>query len=560
MHASKNLGSFEFKNVAEMVYQNSKKWAHHKAYSSVLPNGIKGTITYQKTDQLSDQFAIYLRESLKIQPGDKVAIQMPNGLAYPIVVFGILKAGGVVVNTNPLYTPSEMTHQFKDSEAKLLIMADMFCNKLDEVIPQTGIKNVILSSVVDFFPNPQKTLLNLMLKHVKKQIPHCKTPFDRLEKCIKAGSKIQKEKSIQAKSYWDKISLDDLCALQYTGGTTGVSKGAMLTHRNIIANMHQIMEMGKSKIDMGVETILTVLPLYHIFAFTLNLITFYNCGGHNILIPNPRPLSNLKKPFEMFHISWLSGVNTLFNGLLNESWFRKNPPKHLKTSIAGGTALHDAVAKKWNEITNTPVIAGFGLTETSPVVSFNPLDGVVKHDTVGIPVPNTQVVLLDEEGNPVGIGDSGEIAIKGPQVMKGYWKNPTETAKAFKDGWLLTGDIGTLDADGYLKIVDRKKDMIIVSGFNVYPNEIEDCISKHPMVQEVAVIGVPSSQTGEAVKACIVKKDPSLTQEQITEHCKKYLTSYKVPKLVEFRDHLPKTPIGKILRRDLKHDTVRSQS
>lgn len=550
----KNLGSFEFKNVAEMMHKNSKKWSKNKAYSTALPNGMIGSLTYQKTDILSDHLAVYLREVLKLQPGDKVAVQMPNCLAYPITVFGILKAGCVVVNTNPLYTPSEMIHQFKNSEAKALIVIDMFCDKLNEVITKTEIKKVLLASVVDFFPNPQKAIVQYVLKYIKKEIPKCEIQFERFEKILKIGAKIQKEKSIQVSSYWNKISLDDLCALQYTGGTTGVSKGAMLTHRNIIANMYQIMEMGKSKIDMGLETILTVLPLYHIFAFTLNLITFYNCGGHNILIPNPRPLVNLKKALEIFPISWLSGVNTLFNGLLHENWFKKNPPKHLKASIAGGTALLESVAEHWRKITHTPVIAGFGLTETSPVVSFNPLDGVVKHDTVGIPVPDTQVILLDEEGNPAAVGNSGEIAIKGPQVMKGYWKNPDETAKVFKDGWLLTGDIGTIDADGYLKIVDRKKDMILVSGFNVYPNEIEDCIARHPMVQEVAVIGIPSKQTGEMVKAFIIKKDPSLTQEQIIEYCKKSLTSYKVPKLIEFRKELPKTPIGKILRKDLKQE------
>lgn len=549
-----NTTHMPFKNIAEMIHSNSVKWSDHVAYTTVLPNGISGSLKYKQIELLSNHFAVYLKEELKLQPGDKVAIQMPNCMAYPVAVFGVLKMGGVVVNTNPLYTPNEMIHQFNNSEAKALIVVDMFSQKLSDVIPKTGIKHVILTSVVNFFPRPKKILVKSILK-IKKQIPKCTVAHKNFETIVKKGAKIQKKKKIKIESYWQHIKPDDLCALQYTGGTTGVSKGAMLTHQNIISNMQQIMEMGKSKIDMGQETILTVLPLYHIFAFTLNLITFYHCGGHNILIPNPRPLKNLQKSFERFKITWLSGVNTLFNGLLNESWFQQSPPAHLKASIAGGTALHDAVAEQWFKITHTPVIAGFGLTETSPVVSFNPLNGVIKQDTVGVAVPQTQIVLLDDDGHPVEMGQSGEIAIKGPQVMKGYWKNPEETAKVFKDGWLLTGDIGTIDQDGYLKIVDRKKDMIIVSGFNVYPNEVEDCIAKHPLVQEVAVIGVPSGQTGESVKACVVRKDPSLSPEDITAHCKKYLTSYKVPKIIEFRTDLPKTPIGKILRRDLKQET-----
>jgi long-chain acyl-CoA synthetase len=316
--------------------------------------------------------------------------------------------------------------------------------------------------------------------------------------------------------------------------------------------MNQILEMGKTKIEFGKDCILTALPLYHIFAFTLNLMTFYNCGGTSLLIPNPRPLNNLKKPFEKYPPTWISGVNTLFNGLLGEEWFVKNIPKTLKASVAGGTALHSAVAERWKDATNTFVVEGYGLTETSPVVTFNPLDGLIKADTVGIPVPSTIVTFMDENGNEVPQGSPGEIAIKGPQVMGGYWKRPDETAKVIRDGWLLTGDIGVMDPEGYIKIVDRKKDMILVSGFNVYPNEVEDIIAKLEGVQEVAVIGVPNEQTGEAVKAFVVKKLPGLSEEDVIEHCKHYLTHYKLPKHVEFRPDLPKTPIGKILRKNLR--------
>ena len=546
------LEPYEYLNLPDMIYKNSLKWADKMAYAFVLPNGMDSTLTYQQTNELSDNFAVYLKEELKLNQGDRVAIQMPNCLAYPLSVFGTLKAGGVIVNTNPLYTPSEMEHQFSDSGAKVLIIIDMFADKLKEVIPNTKIEKIILVSVAELFPFMKKTIVQTMLKYVKKQIPKCEVTHVKFDQCLKIGARLKNEKKILVQSYWNSVHLDDLCALQYTGGTTGISKGAMLTQGNILANMYQILEMGKTNITMGKDCILTALPLYHIFAFTLNLITFYKCGGISLLIPNPRPLSNLKKAFEKYPVTWISGVNTLFNGLLNEPWFADNIPTSLKASVAGGTALHSAVAERWLNITKTFVVEGFGLTETSPVVTFNPLDGLIKADTVGIPVPSTDIALLDDNGVAVAEGLPGEIAVKGPQVMRGYWQRPEETSEVFKDGWLLTGDIGTMDSDGYIKIVDRKKDMVLVSGFNVYPNEVEDCIAKLTGVQEVAVIGIPNDATGESVKAFVVKKDPSLTEEQIKAHCKQYLTSYKLPKQVEFRTDLPKTPIGKILRKNLR--------
>ncbi len=554
---NQDIGSYEFINLADMVTKCSAKWKEKIACSMVLHNGMESQLSYSEVETYSDAFAVYLREELKLAKGDRVALQMPNCLSYPVAVFGVLKAGCVVVNANPLYTAYEMQHQFKDSGAKVLIIIDMFADKLKEVIPNTNIEKVILVSVVDFFPVLKRTLVHSVLKYIKRQVPKCEVYATRFSSALRKGIALQKNKQLNPHKYWGEIALDDLCALQYTGGTTGVSKGAMLTHKNLMANMYQIAEMGKSKIEQGNEHILSVLPLYHIFAFTVNLITFYYCGGESILIPNPRPLKNLQKAFAMKKITWISGVNTLFNGLLNEAWFAENPPKNLKASIAGGAALHKAVADRWQQVTKTLVVEGFGLTEASPVVSFNPINGTIKFDTVGIPMPSTDVVLLGEDGTAVTLGEAGEIAVRGPQVMKGYWQRPEESAKCLKGEWLLTGDVGVMDDDGYIKIVDRKKDMILVSGFNVYPNEVEDCIAKLPGVGEVAVIGVPNEKTTEAVKAFIVKKDHALTTEKVIEHCHKFMTSYKVPKQIEFRTELPKSPIGKILRKNLRDESVK---
>lgn len=551
------LSAFEFKNIADMIASSSNKWNKKISCSMVLPNGMESSLTYNDVDLYSDAFAVYLREEAKISQGDRIAIQLPNCLSYSVAVFGTLKAGGVIVNANPLYTAYEMQHQFKDSGAKILIIIDMFANKLKEVLPNTNIEKIILVSVADFFPFLQKNIVKGVLKYVKKQVPKCEVYATNFTDTIRQGLYIQKSNNIIVKNYWNNVLINDLCALQYTGGTTGVSKGAMLTHRNLIANMLQIIEMGKSKISFGEEKILSVLPLYHIFAFTVNLITFYCCGGESILIPNPRPLTNIKKAFKSKKITWISGVNTLFNGLLNEKWFSESPPKYLKASIAGGASLHKAVSDRWLSVTKTPVVEGFGLTEASPVVTFNPINGIVKFDTVGVPVPSTEVVMLDESGIPVPLGQPGEIAVRGPQVMLGYWMRPEETSKTLKENWLLTGDIGIMDSDGYIKIVDRKKDMILVSGFNVFPNEVEDCIAKLPGVAEVAVIGIPNEITSETVKAFIVKKDPNLTEEKIIEHCHKFITHYKVPKIIEFRSELPKTPIGKILRKNLKEESLK---
>jgi long-chain acyl-CoA synthetase len=544
------MGTIAYKHLPDMVRQQSAKNAQKTAFTQVMQNGFAGTRTYEQVDQLSDEFAAYLRGTLALDAGDRVAIQMPNSLAYPVVLFGVLKAGCVAVSTNPLYTPPEMIHQFNDSGARVLVISDMFADRLPAVLPKTRVENVVTVRITEWFSTVQALLIRAKLKYSLKQLPAITVPHTPLQDALKAGRE-RIAAGVDVKGYLDGVSLDSLAALQYTGGTTGVSKGAMLSHRNLLANVTQMIAMNTALLKEGQESIMTALPLYHIFAFTVNLLLFYQIGGHNVLIPNPRPPKNMQKAFEKYPVTWFSGVNTLFNALANEEWFQQNPPKSLKLSVAGGMALHGAVARRWKEVVGTPVIEGYGLTEASPVVSFNPVDRV-KDGTIGIPFPSTDVRLVDENGADVGVDQPGELVCKGPQVMMGYWQRPDETAKVLRDGWLYTGDVAQMDGEGYFKIVDRKKDMILVSGFNVYPNEVEDCIANHPGVREVAVIGVPDEHSGEAVRAFVIKKDPGLTEESVIKHCRESLAGYKVPRSVEFRDDLPKSPIGKIIRRELR--------
>lgn len=544
------MGTIAYKHMPDMVRQQSAKHAGKTAFTQVMPNGMAGALTYADIDRRSDEFAAYLRGTLKLNAGDRVAIQMPNSLAYPIVLFGVLKAGCVAVSTNPLYTPPEMIHQFNDSGAKVLVISDLFADRLPPVLPKTQVKTVVTVRITEWFPAVPAFVIRTVLKFVKKQLPPITVAHTPLQDALKAGAG-QVAGGANVKGYVDGVELDSLAALQYTGGTTGVSKGAMLSHRNLLGNVAQMLAMNTALLKEGEESIMTALPLYHIFAFTVNLLLFYQIGGHNVLIPSPRPPKNMQKAFEKYPVTWLSGVNTLFNALANEEWFQKNPPKGLKLSVAGGMALHGAVARRWKEVVGTPVVEGYGLTEAAPVVSFNPVDRV-KEGTIGIPFPSTDVKLVDDDRKPVPLGQPGELACRGPQVMLGYWQRPDETAKVMEDGWLYTGDIAQMDEEGYFKIVDRKKDMILVSGFNVYPNEVEDCIANHPGVREVAVIGVPDEHSGEAVKAFIVKKDDGLTPESVIAHCRESLAGYKVPRSVEFRDDLPKSPIGKIIRRELR--------
>jgi long-chain acyl-CoA synthetase len=549
------LPAARYTNLAHMVHSACERYAQQTAYTAVVPNGMNGSLSYAQVGELSDAFALYLREVCGLKAGDRVAVQLPNGLAYPVVAFGIFKAGCVLVNTNPLYTPSEMAHQFKDSGARVLVIVDMFADKLAEVIPQTNVERIVLAGVSEMFP----AVPNMIVRSVQKvwskvlpPIPALPQKIERLAAALEAGR--AKQSAGKVKAYWEKLPASEIVALQYTGGTTGVSKGAMLTHANMIANVDQVLAMGKSHMAQG-ECVLTALPLYHIFAFTANLLSFLDIGGRNILIPSPRPVQNLQRAIENYPITWITGVNTLFNGLMNEEWFTAFPPKHLKAAIAGGTALHHAVAERWQKITGTRIAEGFGLTECSPVVSFNPLTGTAKADSIGIPVPGTEVRLVDDAGKPVAQGEPGELIVRGPQNMKGYWQRPEETAAVLKDGWLYTGDVAVMDAQGYFKIVDRKKDLVLVSGFNVYPNEIEDALTKMDAILEAAVVGIPDAKSGEAVRAYVVKNPDhvgELSKDAVLAHCKTLLTDYKIPKSIIFRDDLPKSPIGKILRKDLK--------
>ncbi len=539
------------KHLGDLIAQASRQFDRSPAFTTCLPTGTTGTLTFAQVGRLTDQFAAYLRFELGLQKGDRVAIQSPNCLTYPVFLFGAAKAGCVVVNLNPLYTAPEMEFALNDSGAKLLVIIDLFADKLAAVVPKTNVETVLLTNVGELFPPARKFIVKTV-QRLKKMIPECTVEAQPFEKSLKLGAKhIGAGKSVAT---FD-VTLDDLLALQYTGGTTGRPKGAMLTHRNLVSNVVQSYT-GLEPHFQENKTSLTPLPMYHIFALGVSTL-IYRAGGHNVLIPSPRPISNLKSAFEKFNFRFMTGVNTLFLGLLHEEWFRANPPKELKLAIGGGAAVQDAVAKRWKEVTGMRLYQGYGLTETSPTVTSSPVDGPEKVNTIGVPFPGTFVRLIDENGNPVPVGEQGELIVKGPQVMKGYWQRPDETAQVLIDGWLRTGDIARMDEDGHFYIVDRKKDMVLVSGFNVYPTEVEDVLAKHPGVMEAGVIGVPDDATGEAVRAYVVKRDPALTEEQLREHCRQYLTSYKIPKQFLFRAELPKTPVGKVLRKDLRAEAMK---
>ncbi|MEL7299125.1 MAG: AMP-binding protein [Pseudomonadota bacterium] len=550
-----DIDAASYRNLADLISSASDTYGKAKAFTACLPNGMNGSLSFRQIDAMSDAFAVYLREVAGLSAGDRVAVQMPNCLSFPVAAFGIFKAGCVLVNVNPLYTTEEMAKQFEDAEPHALVIMDLFADKIPGATKGHPIPNVIVTRVAEFFPAAPRGIVGLVQRYWDRSIPEITVAHIRLPAALAAGRAIIKEGRVEAHAYHQSVALEDLAVLQYTGGTTGVAKGAMLTHGNLIFNMEQSMELLAGDMEKGKEIILTALPLYHIFAFTVNMLAFYWLGARNILIPNPRPLSNLKRAFENYKITWMSGVNTLFNGLTNEVWFQDTPPKHLKFAGAGGMALQSSVAKRWEEVTGTEVVQGYGLTETSPVLTFEPF-GKAREGTIGVPVPSTDVVLMDEEGKPAAKGERGEIAAKGPQIMKGYWRKPEETAKVMVGDYFLTGDIGTMDEDGYFRIVDRKKDMVVVSGFNVYPNEVEDVLAAHPGILEAAVIGVPDGATGEAVKAFLVASDKGLTQDAIRTYCKEHLTSYKVPRIVEFRDELPKSNVGKILRKDLRAEEL----
>ncbi|HVJ65885.1 MAG TPA: AMP-binding protein, partial [Bdellovibrionota bacterium] len=484
-------------------------------------------ITFAQLEKQVNHFAAYLQKVCGLKKGDRIAIQMPNVLQYPVVLFAALKVGLVVVNTNPLYTEREMEHQFKDSGAKAVVIMANFASKLEDILPRTQIKHIIVTEIGDMLGFPKGMIVSSVVKYVKKMVPLYNLP---------SAVSFKRALILGALRNLDPVPLDsgDLAFLQYTGGTTGVSKGAMLSHRNVVANMQQISAWMSPVLKEGVEVVITPLPLYHIFSLTVNCLSFMKVGGKNVLITNPRDIPAFVKELKRVPFTVITGVNTLFNGLLNNEEFRAMSFKTLKVSVGGAMAVQKAVAERWKETTGCPLTEGYGLTESSPVLSCNRIDGYEKIGTIGLPLPSTDISIRDEDGKVVANGEPGELCAKGPQVMRGYWQRPDETEKTIRDGWLYTGDIAIQTDDGYFKIVDRKKDMIIVSGFNVYPNEIEDVVASHPGVLEVAAIGVEDEKSGEAVKVFVVKKNPALTAQAVKDFCRDKLTSYKVPKFVEF--------------------------
>ena len=534
----------EFPSIVSVLDAAIANYRDRPAFSN-----LGKTLTYGEIDRLSAQFAAYLLGELKLKKGDRVAIMMPNCLQYPIATFGILRAGLTVVNTNPMYTARELRHQLVDSGASVVLVLDNFGHTVQEVLADTQVKQVITTGLGDMLPFPKGSIVNFVLKYVKKMVPDYDIPGAiRFRDALTLG---------QMHSLPEvDIESGDIAFLQYTGGTTGVAKGAMLTHRNLVANMQQAAAWVGGNIKMGEEIIVTALPLYHIFALTANGLVFMKFGGLNYMITNPRDMPAFVKELKSVPFTAITGVNTLFNGLLHTPGFDEIDFSRLHLTLGGGMAVQRSVAERWKQVTGNTLVEAYGLTETSPPACINPMTLEEYNGAIGLPIPSTDACVKDENGNLVPQGEVGELCIKGPQVMKGYWQRPEETAAVMDaDGWLHTGDMARMDEKGYFYIVDRKKDMILVSGFNVYPNEIEDVIAMMPGVLEVAAVGVPDDKSGEAVKVVIVKKDPSLTAEQVKAHARENLTGYKQPKIVEFRKDLPKTNVGKILRRELRDET-----
>jgi long-chain acyl-CoA synthetase len=529
-----------YSSIVDLFDESVKKFG-----SSVAFECMGKTMTYSELDKLSMQFANYLIQSLKLEKGSRVAIQMPNILQYPVAMFGALRAGMVVVNTNPLYTPSEMKHQFNDSGADVIVIVENFAANLEKIRSEIQAKHIVTTELGDLLGGLKGFIVNAVVKHVKKIVPAFSIPGS-----VSFKNTLAKGAAFTFKPV--KLNLSEPAFLQYTGGTTGVSKGAELTHGNIVANMQQISAWMKPKLRDREEIVITALPLYHIFALTVNCLAMLKIGAHNVLITNPRDMKAFIGELAKKKFTVITGVNTLFNGLLNQDAFKALDFSALKIAVGGGMAVQKATAEKWKSLTGVPLAEGYGLTETSPVASCNAIDGTERIGTIGVPLPNTEIMIADDFGNSLPIGERGEIFIKGPQVMKGYWNRPEETANVMHGDWFKSGDIGVMDTDGFVKIVDRKKEMILVSGFNVYPNEVEDSIASCPGVIEVGVIGMPDPKSTEKVVAYVVRKEDSLTPEKVIQHCKNSLTNYKVPKEVYFTDELPKSNVGKILRRKIK--------
>ncbi|HEY9103300.1 AMP-binding protein [Chitinimonas sp.] len=538
----------EFQSAGEVFEKSAQKFRDRPAFANSIKFASR-TMSYGEIEQGSRDLGAYLQQALKLGKGERVAVMMPNLLQYPICVFGVLRAGLTVVNVNPLYTPRELEHQLKDSGATTIIIVANFAHVLAEVIDRTPIKNVIVTEMGDLL-GFKGSVISFLLKHVKKMVPAYNLPQAvSFNGALSIGHRHELKKV--------DVGHDDIAFLQYTGGTTGVSKGAMLTHANIIANMQQAHAWLVPLVKEGEEVIVCALPLYHIFCLTANCMVFSKIGGLNVLITNPRDIPAFVEELGKFPITCMTGVNTLFNALLNNPDFPKLNFKTWKLALGGGMAVQRAVADKFKNMTGVPLIEAYGLTETSPAACINPMNLKGYNGAIGLPVPSTDIQIRDAEGRELGFEEPGELWVKGPQVMKGYWNRPEETAKVIDaDGWLATGDMAVVHPDGFVKLVDRKKDMVLVSGFNVYPNEVEDVVAMHPGVLEVACIGVPDEKSGEVVKIFVVKKDPALTEAELHEHCKKNLTGYKIPRFIEFRKELPKTNVGKILRRALRDEEV----
>ena len=530
-----------YQSINEILERSYSKYRQLPAFANM---GV--SLSYGDLDRQSRAFAAYLQQAAGLQRGDRVAIMLPNILQYPVALFGILRAGLVAVNVNPLYTARELDHQLNDSGAKAIIVLENFAATLERIVADTALKTVITTQIGDLFPFPKSVLVNFVVKRIKKLVPPWSIPSAlSFNKLLRLGRTLKLE-NVQ-------LNHDDVAFLQYTGGTTGVAKGAVLTHGNMVANIEQASAWMAPMTEEGAEVVITALPLYHIFSLTINCLTYMKVGARNVLITNPRDFPGFVVELSKVHFSVITGVNTLFNALLNTPGFDRLDFSSLKIAVGGATAVQRAVAESWKAVTGVPLLEGYGLSEASPAVSVNPLSNSDYNGSIGLPLPSTDVAICDEQGRMLPLGEVGEICVRGPQVMRGYWQCPEETATVIsEEGWLRTGDMGRMDKAGYIYIEDRKKDMILVSGFNVYPNEIEDVVVAHDGVLEAAAIGVPDARSGEAVKLFVVKRDPELTAERILAYCRQNLAGYKVPKHVEFRHELPKNNVGKILRRELR--------
>ncbi|MFB9134791.1 long-chain-fatty-acid--CoA ligase FadD [Vibrio olivae] len=533
----------QYPSLVEMFEQSVHKFADQPAFINM------GTVmTYRKLEERSRAFAAYLQNELKLKKGDRVALMMPNLLQYPVALFGVLRAGLIAVNVNPLYTPRELEHQLNDASATAIVIVSNFANTLEQIVENTQVKHVVLTSLGQMLPRAKGTVIDFVVKYIKGMVPKYDLPGAiSMRKAIRKGRRLQYVKPF--------MSGEDIAFLQYTGGTTGVAKGAILTHRNMIANVLQAKGAYGPVLSEGREMVVTALPLYHVFALTVNCLLFIEMGARNLLITNPRDIPGFVKELQNNDFTAITGVNTLFNALVHNEDFHELDFSNLKLSVGGGMAVQRGVAEQWKKVTGIHLLEGYGLTECAPLVTGNPYDLTDYTGAIGLPVPSTEVRIVDDEGKVLANSEIGELQVRGPQVMQGYWQRPEATREVIDhDGWLSTGDIVKFDDQGLLHIVDRKKDMILVSGFNVYPNEIEDVVALHGKVLEVAAIGQPHDVSGEVVKIYVVKRDPSLTKDEIITHCRQHLTGYKVPKLIEFKEELPKTNVGKILRRVLREE------